>query len=290
VIIMCVANCPPGLRGDLSKWLNEVNTGVYIGKLSAKVRDELWRRVCDSIRSGQATMVYSTNNEQGYAFKTHNTTWIATDYEGITLMKKPLTISDDGANSNLLRQGFSKASKYRKGAAASKSKASSGYVIMDLETTGLDYDSDRIIEVGLLKVYGNEIEDQFQCFVQSERSIPEEIIKLTGITNEMIEVQGVKEEIAFERIQEFVGNELIVGYNLQFDMKFVQRLEERIGKSIGIKRTRDILQLVRRKIDDLENFQLKTVAEYFSLDVGNMHRALTDCLLTYKIYLELNKF
>ena len=65
MIIICISNCPPALRGDLSKWLSEVNTGVYIGKLSAKVRDELWKRVCNSIRSGQATMVYSTNNEQG---------------------------------------------------------------------------------------------------------------------------------------------------------------------------------------------------------------------------------
>ena len=59
MIVLCVMNCPPGLRGDLSKWLNEVNTGVYVGSLNARVREELWERVCSHIKSGQATMVYS---------------------------------------------------------------------------------------------------------------------------------------------------------------------------------------------------------------------------------------
>ena len=52
MIVLCVTNCPPALRGDLSKWMNEVNTGVYVGKLNAKVRDELWDRVCDHIKNG----------------------------------------------------------------------------------------------------------------------------------------------------------------------------------------------------------------------------------------------
>lgn len=289
MIVICVTNCPPGLRGDLSKWLSEINTGVYIGKLSAKVRDELWDRICDSIKSGQATMVYSTNNEQGYAFLTHNTTWVATDYEGITLMKKPVVLDGDTMSSSLLKQGFSKASKYKQCAAGLKNKESSGYVVMDVETTGVDYDDDRIIEVGLLKIDENVITDQFQCFVQCERNIPKTVTELTGITNEMVERQGIKEDIVFEKIQEFIGSDLVVGYNIQFDMGFIQRMGERTGKNLTIKKTRDVLQLVRRKIDDLENYQLKTVAAYFSLDTENVHRALIDCILTYRIYLELNK-
>lgn len=289
MIVICVTNCPPGLRGDLSKWLSEINTGVYIGKLSAKVRDELWDRICDSIKSGQATMVYSTNNEQGYAFLTHNTTWVATDYEGITLMKKPVVLDGDTMSSSLLKQGFSKASKYKQCAAGLKNKESSGYVVMDVETTGVDYDDDRIIEVGLLKIDENVITDQFQCFVQCERNIPKTVTELTGITNEMVERQGIKEDIVFEKIQEFIGSDLVVGYNIQFDMGFIQRMGERTGKNLTIKKTRDVLQLVRRKIDDLENYQLKTVAAYFSLDTENVHRALIDCVLTYRIYLELNK-
>lgn len=289
MIVICVTNCPLGLKGDLSKWLSEVNTGVYIGKLSAKVRDELWSRICDNIKTGQATMVYSTNNEQGYMFLTHNTTWIATDYEGITLMKKPLFLNENEESGSVLKKGFSKASKYSKMRDSVKNKLSSEYVIIDVETTGVDYDCDRIIEVGLLKISQDKICDQFQCFVQCEKKIPEAITKLTGITNEMIEKQGLSEKTAFEKIQEFVGDDLLVGYHVQFDMNFIQRMGERIGKSMLIKRTKDVLQLARRKIDDLDSFRLETVAAYFSLDNSNMHRALEDCILTYKIYLELNK-
>ncbi len=164
MIVICVSNCPPGLRGDLSKWLSEVNTGVYIGKLSAKVRDELWKRVCDSIRSGQATMVYSTNNEQGYTFQTHNTTWVATDYEGITLMKRPLLVDSDSVNDSPIKQGFSKASKFKKQGAALKNRASDSYVVLNIKTTGAEYDTDRIFEVGLLKICGGEIGDQLQIY------------------------------------------------------------------------------------------------------------------------------
>ena len=184
MIIICISNCPPALRGDLSKWLSEVNTGVYIGKLSAKVRDELWKRVCNSIRSGQATMVYSTNNEQGYAFQTHNTTWIAADYESITLMKRPLLSDSDSVNGSPIKQGFSKASKYKKQWAASKNRGSDSYVVMNIKTTGADYDRDRIFELGLLKIYGDEIGHRFQCLLQCGREIPKTMTRLTGISNE----------------------------------------------------------------------------------------------------------
>ena len=288
MIIICISNCPPGLRGDLSKWLSEVNTGVYIGKLSAKVRDELWRRVCDCIRSGQATMVYSTNNEQVYAFQTHNTTWFATDYEGITLMKRPLLLHGDSANGSPIKQGFSRASKFKKQRTALKNKGADSYVVISIKTTGADYDRDRIFEVGLLKIYEGEIGDQFQCLLQCGRDIPETVTKLTGISDETIERERIGEEEALDKIQEFIGGDLVVGYDVQIDMKFIQRLGERVGKQILIRKVRDVLQLVRRKVDDLEDYQLETVAAYFSLDIGD-GGALTDCGLIYRIYLELNK-
>lgn len=70
--VIVLSDCPPKLRGDLTKWLLEISTGVYVGKVSARVRDELWLRVCDNLKSGRASMVYSTNNEQGMDFRVHN--------------------------------------------------------------------------------------------------------------------------------------------------------------------------------------------------------------------------
>lgn len=289
MIVICVANCPPGLRGDLSKWLSEVNTGVYIGKLSAKVRDELWKRVCDSIRNGQATMVYSTNNEQGYAFQTHNTTWIATDYEGITLMKKPLLLDCETDNSNPVKQRFSKASKYRQRGTGLRNGTADSYVVISIKTTGEDYDKDRIFEVGLIRICGEKVGDQFQCFVQCGREMPETVMRLNGISDEMIVRQGIGEKEVIDKIQKFIGSDLVVGYYVQRDMNFISRLCERVKKDIFIQKVRDVQQLVRRKIDDLDNFQLETVAAYFSFDTHGRYKALTDCELIYRIYMELNK-
>ena len=54
-----MTNCPPKLRGDLSKWLCEINTGVYVGNVSSRVRDALWERVCQNLKNGQATSLRS---------------------------------------------------------------------------------------------------------------------------------------------------------------------------------------------------------------------------------------
>ena len=73
MIVVTLTDCPPRLRGDLSKWLLEINTGVYVGQLNKRVREELWKRICDNLPRGRATMVYSANNEQGMEFRVHNT-------------------------------------------------------------------------------------------------------------------------------------------------------------------------------------------------------------------------
>lgn len=74
----------------MSKWLCEINTGVYVGNLSARVRDGLWMRVCENLNNGKAVMVYSSNNEQRLEFRVHNCEWVPVDFDGLTLMKRPL--------------------------------------------------------------------------------------------------------------------------------------------------------------------------------------------------------
>ena len=78
-----MTDCPPRLRGNLSKWLCEINTGVYVGQLSSRVRDALWDRVCKNLQTGRATMVYTTNGEQKMDFRVHNTSWTPVDFDGI---------------------------------------------------------------------------------------------------------------------------------------------------------------------------------------------------------------
>ena len=56
MIVIMLSDCPPKVRGDLSKWLCEINTGVFVGNVSSRVREEVWQRICENIKSGQATM------------------------------------------------------------------------------------------------------------------------------------------------------------------------------------------------------------------------------------------
>ena len=290
MVVLNVVNCPQQLRGDLTKWMLEINTGVYVGKLNAKVREEIWHRVCDNIKNGQATMVYSCNNEQGYGFYTHNMTWKPVDYDGITLIKKYALSGDENRNTDVggLRKGFSKAAKHRLYSVGTRIKEPE-YVVIDLETTGLNPSVDEIIEVGLVYVKQGVIVNQYHCYVKTTRNISDEIKELTGITNQVLEKEGVTEEKAFEDTMKFIEQKEIVGYNIKFDISFLETLGSRMNQDLTITKCKDIMDIARRKIKGLENYKLKTVADYFACDTSTMHRALQDCMLIHKVYEELNK-
>ena len=71
MLVIVVENVPPRLRGRLAVWLLEIRAGVYIGKLSRKIREMIWSQVCGGIDEGNAVMVWTTNTESGYDFLTY---------------------------------------------------------------------------------------------------------------------------------------------------------------------------------------------------------------------------
>lgn len=87
--VLVVAACPVGLRGHLTRWLLEISTGVFVGRVSARVRDRLWERTLDMVKTGRAIMVFANDSEQGLAFRVHNHNWQPIDIDGITLMLRP---------------------------------------------------------------------------------------------------------------------------------------------------------------------------------------------------------
>jgi CRISPR-associated protein Cas2 len=89
VIVIVVAACPVGLRGHLTRWLLEISAGVFVGKVSARVRDLLWIRTVDMVKSGRAIMVHTADNEQGLGFRVHRHDWTPIEIEGLTLMLRP---------------------------------------------------------------------------------------------------------------------------------------------------------------------------------------------------------
>jgi len=112
--VIVLAVCPEGLRGHLTRWMIEISTGVYVGHVSARVRDLLWQRILEMVGRGRALMVHSVAGEQRLSFRAHNHDWTPKDYEGITLMLRPSSDAESSDTSGMLQPGWSAAAKRRK--------------------------------------------------------------------------------------------------------------------------------------------------------------------------------
>lgn len=95
------------------------------------------------------------------------------------------------------------------------------YIAIDLETTGLNPKTDRILEVGAVRVEGNEIREQLHFFVDPGRKIPERIVELTGITDDMLE-GAVSQQEAAVRVADFCGDQVLLGHNILFGYSFLK--------------------------------------------------------------------
>lgn len=291
--IIVLTDCPPRLRGDLTKWMQEINSGVYVGNLNARIRDALWERVCSSIKSGRATMVYRANNEQRMKFRIHNTTWEPVDFDGLTLIRRPLPRqrSDEVDRPGFLQPGFSNAAKQHKARQMAKRRLSAAerYVVIDVETTGLHPQKDQIIEMAALRVTDGQVEAEFQQLIRIEGRLPETIIRLTGLTDEELQTQGQLLSEALPRFLAFVGKEQLVSHNAAFDQQFLLSACRSQGLPLFHNRMQDTLALARRKVSNLPNYRLETLAAHFSIPITQPHRALPDCYLTHALMSKLNE-
>lgn len=276
MVIVSLTNCPPRLRGDLSKWMLEINTGVYVGSMSARVRDELWQRICENLQHGQATMVYTTNNEQGMDFKIHNTTWIPVDCDGIKLVMRPISQAKKSKNkANTVESNLSSAGKRfqvsRINAAIdrSKNKSITSYAIIQLITSGNIPQRDKILDIAAIKVDEGIAIDNYHITPSStpENSLETSIIGLL----------------------EFISNMPIVTYKAQFIFTFLQWNCKRIGLDTPKNRFIDISALSQKTFDDIDDLSLDELAEHLKLDPPILSGALSQCELCFSIYNKLQE-
>lgn len=290
MVVITLSDCPPKVRGDLSKWLCEINTGVYVGNLSARVRQELWARVCDNLKSGRATMVYSTQGEQQLNFEVHNSLWEPVDLDGIKLMRRPLpgkaAEGEEGEGGHTSRAG--KMLEARR-AQSSKRRWQSEYVVIDIETTGLSIERDRIIEIAAIRVKGGEISGEFQTLVDAVISPERKITELTGITAEMLKSEGIPIKDALEKLTAFVGSLPIVCHNVEFDCGVLMNEAKRNGVKLFRNQCADTLLLARRRVRGVKQYTLTALCEHLGIDAAGAHRALTDCRLTKMVFEKLNE-
>jgi len=159
------------------------------------------------------------------------------------------------------------------------------YVIVDIETTGLNPEADEIIEIGAIKVEGGELKDIFNKLIKPEKKITEDITGLTGITQDMLESElPIKPVIA--QFANFIGNSALVAHNSEFDISF---LKSSFKKHLNLELnnfTTCTLLISRDILPNLDNHKLHTVARYFGIEVSNRHRAIGDAELTYQVWLK----
>ena len=158
------------------------------------------------------------------------------------------------------------------------------YTVIDFETTGRYINSCKIIEMSAVRVRNNEIESVYTTLVNPEEPIPDEIVSLTGITDEMVEPAPTIKECIGEFI-DFIGEDILIGHNIaSFDSNI---LYDNALDSIGIKVQNnyiDTLNFVKHCRIELSNYKLTTIQEYFDITNDAQHRSLSDCVATHECY------
>lgn len=159
------------------------------------------------------------------------------------------------------------------------------YAILDIETTGGNNQSDRIIEIAIVLYDGEKVEEAFTTLINPERRIPYRISNITGITNEMVAGMPKFYEVA-RQIVEFTQDRTLVAHNAKFDYGFLKNE----FKSLGFEYKRDVLctvALSRSLLPGQKSYNLGRLCNAIGIEAKNFHRALADAKACASLFLNL---
>ncbi|ESS00437.1 type I-E CRISPR-associated endoribonuclease Cas2e [Limosilactobacillus fermentum] len=294
MIVITLSKVPMSLRGDLTKWCQEVQTGVYVGNFSARIRDLLWERITKSIGNGEATLIYSTNNELGYTFRTTRKDKQVINFDGLPFIKH--LKNSPGS----VEHGFSKAAKLHRAKKIQESKLPKAnststrqsiteLVAIDLETTGLKPTNSEIISISAVKRTNEQQVEKFNRYIKIESEVPATIQKLTGLSNDFLNSEGESLEKVLEYFQVFIGNNVLVGYNLLFDQSFLNAAFIKANKQIISNRMIDLMPIIKKDQKFLDNYRLATVLKNYGIENDHPHKSISDAMATLDLALKLIK-
>lgn len=156
------------------------------------------------------------------------------------------------------------------------------YAIIDIETTGGLVKRDKITEIAIVLHDGEDILDQYQTLINPDRSIPEFISRMTGITNEMVATAPRFHEVAKEIVLKTEGA-VFVAHNARFDYGFIREEFARLGYPYTRKQLCTV-RLSRKLFPQLKSHSLDSLIRHFSIPVNQRHRALDDALATAELF------
>lgn len=158
------------------------------------------------------------------------------------------------------------------------------FVVLDLETTGGSPHDCQITEVGAVKFRAGECLGTFQTLVNPGGPIPPQIVYLTGITEAMVGPAPPIDAV-LPALAEFIGDAVIVGHNVRFDLGFLRANLRRLAYAGLANRSVDTCSLARRLIrEEVPNCKLSTLARHFRTTVSPCHRALDDARATAEVF------
>ena len=160
----------------------------------------------------------------------------------------------------------------------------SEFVVFDIETTGLSAHTDKIIEIGAVRIHDGKIINHFSAFVNPKRPIPYKIESLTGISDAMVEnAESIK--VVLPKFLEFCQGATLVAHNAGFDVGFIKKNCADLGLETEFTSV-DTVGMARFLMPDLNRFKLDTVAKALKVALRNHHRAIDDAECTADIFIK----
>ncbi len=161
-------------------------------------------------------------------------------------------------------------------------------IVLDTETTGLDFTREKMVEFAAVRLENGKIKEEFQTLINPQQHIRKSSIAIHGITPDMVEDAPTEEEI-MPKILEFIGDYPIVAHNAIFDYSFLNEASLRVfGKELTNPRI-DTQQMFREIYPDLESHGLEALTKKFNVDLTNHHRAMADTMGLALSYPKLKK-
>lgn len=162
------------------------------------------------------------------------------------------------------------------------------YIVVDVETTGLYPDRDRLIEIGAEKVVQGEVVDTFSSLLQPKAHFTGQFVspfitRLTGITNAMLQEAPAAQDVLGQFTQ-FVGDELLLGYNVGFDAQFLAARSQALLGTPILNDYVDILIYAQTLHPEEQGHRLADMVRLYGLTNENAHRALSDVDATRLVY------
>ena len=159
------------------------------------------------------------------------------------------------------------------------------FVVFDIETTGFSATTNKIIEIGAVKVVNGQVADTYSTFVNPEVPIPYEIEQLTSINDNMV-LGAPKIEEVLPKFLEFCDDSVLVAHNASFDVGFISKNAQRQGLTLD-STVIDTVGLARILLPDLSRYKLNIVAKALGVSLENHHRAVDDAKATAEIFMKL---